>query len=452
MEAREIAQRLDFCLRVGEVLLSNGAGAADVHATMGAVASAVGVPRAQIDLTFTSLAMNVADIDDEGGQVVQMRQVTHREIDYEDLTKVDRLVRDVVSAKVELTDARRQLARIVSSGHSRPRWSVTLGYGALASAVTVMLGGGPVVMLVAFAAACGIDRLQYTMMRRRVPYFYQQVAGGAFATVLAAVATQVLGNWFTMNASLVVAASIILMLAGIGFVGAIQDALSGFYVTGNARLLEALIATAGIIAGVTGGLSLAKMIGFGLPAINIPNFSLVSLLTLSLGAAVAAATFAWSSYAPKRILAPVAGLGAASAAIAQTLQASGFGRPWSVALAAFAVGLLGYSVSGRFKVPPLVTVVSAVVPLLPGLSIYQGLFLLGDEGGQRVGAGLLALFTAVSVAIAIAAGVILGETIAQPVKREARKVETRLAGPRLVGVTRVRRRRSAKRWHSRPGE
>ena len=42
---------------------------------------------------------------------------------------------------------------------------------------------------------------------------------------------------------------------------------------------------------------------------------------------------------------------------------------------------------------------------------------------------------------ALAAGVILGEYVAQPVMREARRVEARLAGPRLVGVTRVRRRR-----------
>ena len=43
----------------------------------------------------------------------------------------------------------------------------------------------------------------------------------------------------------------------------------------------------------------------------------------------------------------------------------------------------------------------------------------------------------VSVAIALASGVILGEYVAQPVKREARKLEDRLAGPRLVGPFRA---------------
>ncbi|WP_278259869.1 threonine/serine exporter family protein [Nocardioides convexus] len=124
---------------------------------------------------------------------------------------------------------------------------------------------------------------------------------------------------------------------------------------------------------------------------------------------------------------------------------AGFGRPWAVGVAAFGIGLFGYTVGRRFRVPPLVVVVSAVVPLLPGLTIYRGLFLLGEQGGQQAAQGLLAMVTAASVAIALASGVILGEYVAQPVMREARRVEARLAGPRLVGVTRsVRKRRGSR--------
>ena len=95
------------------------------------------------------------------------------------------------------------------------------------------------------------------------------------------------------------------------------------------------------------------------------------------------------------------------------------------------------------RVPPLVVAVPAIVPFLPGLSIYRGLTFLSD-GGFFVSQGILALMTAISVAIALASGVILGEYVAQPLKREARKLESRLAGPRLVGpfraMTRAERR------------
>ena len=123
--------------------------------------------------------------------------------------------------------------------------------------------------------------------------------------------------------------------------------------------------------------------------------------------------------------------------ISQTIALQGFGRAWPTGIAAFFIGLVSFTVAGRFRVPPLVVVVSAVVPMLPGLSIYRGLSLLA-EGGVSTSIGLLAMVTAASVAISLSAGVILGEYVAQPLKREAGKLEQRLAGPRLVGPIRIR--------------
>ncbi|UMG93531.1 threonine/serine exporter family protein [Nocardioides sp. TF02-7] len=294
-----------------------------------------------------------------------------------------------------------------------------------------------------------IDRLQHLMTRQRTPFFYQQVAGGAVATLIAAVATRALEPVARLDASLVVTANIIMLLAGIGFMGAIQDALSGFYVTGSARLLEAILATAGIIAGVSGGISLAGAVGLELPRLEPARSDLVTLGVAALGAAIAAAAFAYASYSPKRILAPIGLLAAMAIVISSVIDVREFGRPWAVGIAAFAVGLVSFTVSGRMRVPPLVIVVSAVVPMLPGLSIYRGLSLLGEAERGAIAGGLLAMVTAASVAIALAAGVILGEYVAQPVKREARRVETRLAGPRLVGVTRFRRRRNRTREQGR---
>lgn len=441
MDSRQLAQVLDLCLRVGEMLLSNGAGAADVTATMDSVARAYGVRAPQVDVTFTSLAMSAQAAPDEP-PLIQIRQVTQREIDYDDLTRVDHLVRDVVAGRVELKDARGSIARIASSAHARPRWAAILGSGVSCAGIALMLGGDALVIAVAFVAAVAIVRLQLAMARRRIPYFYQQVAGGAVATVIAAVVTWAFESVVEVDASLVVTANIIMLLAGIGFMGAIQDALSGFYVTGGARILEALLATAGIIAGVSGGISVAAALRVDLPSLEPARFDLTSVSAAAVGAGIAAAAFAYGSYGPKRTLLPLSLLAAFATAISQTIDLQDFGRPWATGIAAFAVGLVSYTVAGRTRVPPLVIVVPAIVPMLPGLSIYRGLSLLGEAERGFVAGGLLAMVTAASVAIALAAGVILGEYVAQPVKREARRVESRLAGPRLVGVTRMRTRRN----------
>lgn len=437
--AREVHLTMDLCLRIGEMLLSSGAGAADVTATMRSVADHLGLRQAEIDVTFTALSMSHQRSPDDV-PVLMLRHVQQRDIDYEDLTAVDHLVRDVLTDQADLYLARSRMATIVSLGHAFPRWAVTLAWAVMAAAVGVFLGGGPVVSAVAAVAAVLIDRVQMVMARRRLPFFYLQVAGGAIATLLAA---GVAASPVEVDTSLVVTANIIMLLAGIGLMGAVQDALTGFYLTASARLIEAMMATAGIIAGVGLGISIADGLGLELGELVPGRLGYSALPTVIAGAAVSAAAFSVASYAPRRAVVPVAAITAVAALVSQLVTVGGFGRATAAGAAAFFIGLVAYAVAGRVQVPPLVVAVPAIVPFLPGLSIYRGLTFLAD-GGYFVSQGILALMTAISTAIALASGVILGEYVAQPLKREARKLEGRLAGPRLVGpfraLTRAERR------------
>ncbi len=438
--ARQVHLTMDLCLRIGEMLLSSGAGAADVTATMRSVADHLGLRHAEIDVTFTALSMShQRSMDDV--PTLMMRHVQQRDIDYEDLTAVDHLVRDILTDQADLFLARSRMATIVSLGHAFPRWAVTVAWAVMAVAVGVFLGGGVVVSSVAAISAVLIDRVQILMARRRLPFFYLQVAGGAIATVLAAA---VAASPIHVDPSLAVTANIILLLAGIGLLGAVQDALTGFYLTASARLIEAMMATAGIIAGVALGISIADGLGFGLGQLVPGKLGSISQLPMVLGgAAVSAAAFSVACYAPRRAVLPIAVTTALAALVSQAVELNGFGRAAAAGAAAFFIGLVAYAVSGRVRVPPLVVAVPAIVPFLPGLSIYRGLTFLAD-GGFFVSQGILALMTAISVAIALASGVILGEYVAQPLKREARRLERRLAGPRLVGpfraLTRAERR------------
>ncbi|CAA9376135.1 threonine/serine exporter ThrE family protein [uncultured Nocardioides sp.] len=435
-DVKQLNLTIDLCLRIGEMLLSSGAGAADVTVTMDSVARHLGMRNAEIDVTFTSLAMS-HQYDAEQPALSMIRNVKQRDIDYNDLTAVDHLVRDILDDRADVYLARSRMATIVSVGHPTHRWLVTIAWGVMCASVAAFLGGGVVVCGIASLAAMSIDRVQLAMARRRLPAFYQQVFGGVVATLwaLAAAASEI-----DVDPSLVVTANIVMLLAGVGFMGAIQDALTGFYVTSAARLIEALLATAGIIAGVSGGLSLGQRIGVDVGRLDPGYSGWEATWVLVVGSAVCAAAFAYASYSPARALLPIASVSALGAAMSRLVEEAGFGRIWGAGTAAFVIGVVAYFVAGRIRVPPLVIVVSAVVPLLPGLSIYRGLSLLAAGGGQ-VSLGLLAMVTAAGVAIALASGVILGEYVAQPLKREARRLEDRLSGPRLVGPMRARTKR-----------
>ena len=427
---------MDLSLRVGEVLIASGASAADVSATMQALARRLGLRHVDVDVTFTTLSMSHQP-DPEEPPSLAVRHVKKRDLDYEDLTLVDQLVREVMIDDLELREARLRLNRIVSTGHVTPRWAITLGWGVMCAAVGVQFGGNIFMIVAAAIAGMSIDRLRWVLARRRIPLFYQQVAGGAIGALIGcgavAVATQFIATSDPSRlTSQVISANIVMLLAGVGFMGGLHDALSGFYITATARMTEALLATAGIIAGVSAGLSLANLLGFRVLAVNPGQIGWETAGVTALGAAVAGAAFAFASYAPRRALLAIALVSGLAILIFQAVD-QGFGRPWAAGIAAFFVGLVSYAMSGRVHVPPLVFVVSAVVPMLPGLSIYRGMALLA-EGGSGTSLGLLSLFTAASVAMALAAGVLLGEYVAQPIRREARRIESRLSGPRLVGA------------------
>ena len=434
---------MDLALRIGELLLSSGAGAGDVSAAMNNVARACGLRRFTADVMFTELTMSQQSSPDAPA-LIQIRQVRYRDVDYGDVTEVDHLIRDLVAGEVDRVEATSRLNRIISSGHARPRWSVTLALGVMGAGVGLLLGGDWLVVVLAAAAAMLVDLLQRQMGRRRLPAFYQQVAGGLLATLIA---VGVAATPADVSPSLVISTSIVMLLAGVNFLGAIQDALTGFPVTAGARILEAVLATAGIVAGVSGGLQVADVLGVDLGRVDPGAYTLAAVPAMMLGGAVAAAAYAFSAYAPTRALAPIAAVSAMAVGLYAVAFDRGFGIAWSSALAALLLGLVSYPVASRARIPALVVVAAGIMPFLPGLSIFRGLTLMGTNPS----AGLLAMVTAAAIAIGLSSGAILGEYLAQPIRREARRLEAKLAGPRLVGphtvlgVRGVRRRRTRKR-------
>ena len=97
-ERSDVYQAFDLALRVGEVQLSSGAGAADVMTTMLAVAHACGVRNVSADVTFVDLTLHHQPSADEPA-AIRVRRVTRRQVDYADLTEVDQTVADLISGR-----------------------------------------------------------------------------------------------------------------------------------------------------------------------------------------------------------------------------------------------------------------------------------------------------------------------------------------------------------------
>lgn len=418
--------------------MSSGAGASDATATIIAVTNAYGMPHCEVDVIFTSITVAChrgVDLP----PVTSLRVVRSRSLDYTRLALVERLVRDITLGRVTARDAHTELDRITNAPHPYPRWLATAAYAGMAAAISVLIGGDALVALFAAIITAVIDRIGRLLNKRALPFFFQQMVGGALATGCAVgiVASGVLPD--SVRPTLMVAAAITVLLSGLSFVSTVQDAITGYNVTAAGRTVEVSLMTAGLIAGVVIALNLA--VHLGLPSVPLAEPlppSLVRLPLQTLAGAAAAALFALASYATPRAVV-VAGVAGAAGAIGYSgLVLAGVGSIAASAAAATVIGFSGGVISRRLRIPPLVIAVAGMVPLLPGLTIYRALFELAVE---RSNSGLSTLMVATSIALALAAGVVLGEYLAQPVRYGLGRLERRISGPRLAGPLRPTKRR-----------
>jgi uncharacterized membrane protein YjjB (DUF3815 family) len=98
----------------------------------------------------------------------------------------------------------------------------------------------------------------------------------------------------------------------------------------------------------------------------------------------------------------------------------------ATAAPAIVIGFCSRLFAGRLKAPPVLLTAAGIIPLLPGLAVYQGLLALSQEKPNE---GITFLVEAAGIAIALAGGVLLGQLLAG---RIARAELPKLIPPREV--------------------
>ncbi|MEV0697358.1 threonine/serine exporter family protein [Saccharopolyspora sp. NPDC050389] len=435
---------LDLGLRIGEVQMASGAGASDVTATVIAVVSAYGLPHTEVDVIYTSITVSTYRGTDLP-PITSLRVVRNRSLDYTRLADVEDLLRRITANELTASEAYAELDRITTAPHPFPRWVATLSWAGMAASLAVLLGGGttPMLPLVAAASTALVDRVGRLLNKRSLPFFFQQAVGGAIATgvALGCYATGLLDN-----AALAIAASIIVLLSGMTVVGSMQDAITGYNVTAAGRIAELALMSAGLIAGVVLSLYIGVRIGGdtvgSLDAQSLGRAEVLApalhLPVQMLAGASTSACFALASYAPPRPLLAAGIGGGVAAAVHSLLTLVDVHTVLAGAVATTVVGFIGGIIARRLRIPALVIAVSGVAPLLPGFATYRGLYELSVLGSP---AGVATLMLAVATGLALGAGVVLGEYLAQPVRTRLGRLERRFAGPRMSGPLRPAKRR-----------
>jgi len=407
-----VQQVLDLAMRIGEVLLSSGEGVAETTSIMLRLADAGGLPTCEVDITFTSMTM-CCHRGMVAPPVTTMRLVRYRALDLTRLNDVTLLVDRIEREEVSLIEAATELDRVTRAKHPYPRWLTTLAWAGMAASVAVLLGGGVVAATVAFGATGVIDRIGRLLNRNGLPMFFQQMAGAMLATGITAVLL-----YFSLlppgtRPSLVVAATLTVLLSGLSVVGSVRDAIDGFFLTAVGRTGEIIMFSAGLLGGVVLALKGALVFGVELSVVGPLPTSNLSLAVRAFAAGLTSGLFALAAYSPVRYLPAAAGTGAAAWAMYTVLQQTGLGPVVSTGIAAIGLGVVSGLLHRLTGAPRLVITLGAITPLLPGLTAYQGFYQLAVTG---VTDGLVTVMLALAIGLALAGGVALGEWLTSQVR------------------------------------
>jgi uncharacterized membrane protein YjjB (DUF3815 family) len=127
-----------------------------------------------------------------------------------------------------------------------------------------------------------------------------------------------------------------------------------------------------------------------------------------------------------KLLLPTAAVGVIGHLVLLGAELMGMGARFSPAVAAVVIGLLARVIALKMGAPQLVVAVPAALILLPGLTIFRSMYVLTIEESEiLVGAG--GMLNAGAIVLGVAAGIVLGDTLARPLTRSLASNERRRA-------------------------
>ena len=352
---------LNLALDAGHILLENGAEIARVEETMEKICTHYGVETGEFFVLSNGIFTTAGHTTDKSYARVQHIPVKGTQMDR--IVAVNQLSREIVAGKYEhIEDAEQQLEairRMPSAG----LWKLLLASGAGSGFFCVLFGGGVLDCVSAFIA--GFLLYIYVLkVGTHLSKIVNNIIGGMLV-VLISLASYHVGLGISLSP--MISGSIMPLVPGVAFTNGIRDIIFGDTNSGINRVVEALLIAAAVALGtaVAWNLTYTRL---GIP--DFPQRLYHSDLSTCLASFVACLGFV--------IIFNIHGYGNMLCAVGSALTWAAYCIGSANGLGYFTCCLIGTMVSAAFaevmarirKYPAISYLIIAVLPLIPGSSIY----------------------------------------------------------------------------------
>jgi uncharacterized membrane protein YjjP (DUF1212 family) len=387
-------------LRLARALHAYGAPAHRLEDVMASIAPKLGLE----GRFFTSPTAILASFGAPEDQRTALVRVEPGGVHLEKLTRLDGVIDDVARGAQSPVQGSARIDEIVNAPE-RYGAPLTLLSSALASATAArFFGGGSREVLVAGAIGLAIGSLALWAANVRALGRVFEPLAATLAACLTAVAARLLG---TLSISVAAIAGLIVLLPGLTLTTALTELATRHLISGTARLMAACGTFLAIGFGLLMGAELGRMIGVT-PHDALPRPLATWTEFLALGVAPLALTVLFRARPRDAGAILVVGVVAFGAG---RLGARAFTPELAMCLAALVAGVAANVHSRLRRRPAAVTLLPAILMLVPGSLGLRGLQFLAQ---RDVVSGIESLFSLTLLAVALAGGLLLANLAVPP--------------------------------------
>lgn len=392
--------RAAFVRKIGRALHVYGAPAHSLEGAMEEISRKLGLGGS----FFSSPTSIFSSLRMERGDRTYLERIESGEVDLGKLSRLDRLVVEVLEGRTELVAATAEIDRITSAPTGYPPWLRILAFGLTSAAATRFFGGGVAEIATASVIGLVVGLLELAAARWAAIGRLFEPIGGALVSLLAVVAA---ARVQPASVATVSVGALIVLVPGLTLTLAVTELAMRNLVSGTARLAGALLSFLmlgfGVALGGGIGTALVGTVASPLP-IALPMWTqLVALvvagLTISVLFGVPRRDLGWAVLSGVCTWAGVRGGGAL------------LGPELGVFLGAIVVGVLSNLYARFLRRPAMVTRLPGLMLLVPGGLGFLGINSLLE---QDVVSGTQTVFTVALIAVALVSGLLLANALAPP--------------------------------------
>ena len=398
MQKMQNIDELETVLYAGNLLLSSGAEIYRAEETMHRIADAMHIE--DLDAYVTNRGIFASGNVPGKGIESRIMSVPDKELNIDKIEAVNELSREVCSNRMDLLYLKTSLQNIANMGEQNVAEKI----------LSYFLGAG------CFSYAIGTsfrDSLCAAIIGSLVGFYMiwskYRIKSRVLITIIASVLTAVLSHFCVAiglgsKLSFIIIGAMMDLVPGVAFVNSVREFSQNNFATGQTLLTSALLTCVSMASGV----ALVEQLVSGTimtPSViyDIPKISYIVLIIRSLAAGLGTIAFALMFRVRKRHFVDCGVLGTITWFAYMICIRIWNNEAIAVFVSGFAAVLASRVLAVLRRCPATVFLMTSLIPLLPGISLYRTIYYLLMGSAQiSMHFGKLCFLTAFTIAVSIA--------------------------------------------------